>query len=62
MNPTLFYTSCITLILSCRTDSEKIINTDPVDTASERIDADGDGYFDDEDCDDADASTASWGY
>ena len=57
MNSTVLYTSCLALILSCRNEGEKVINTDPVDTATDRIDADGDGYFNDEDCDDADAAS-----
>ena len=57
MNATIIYTSCLALILSCRNEGEKVINTDPVDTATDRIDADGDGYFNDEDCDDADAAS-----
>ena len=57
MKSTVLYTSCLTLILSCRNEAEKVVNTDPIDTATDRIDADGDGYFNDEDCDDADAAS-----
>lgn len=48
--------SIVLLFMSCRSDSPTDIKVNDVDTALEAMDADGDGYFSDEDCDDADAT------
>ena len=45
MNSTVLYISSLALILSCRNEGEKVVNTEPVDTALDRIDADGDGWL-----------------
>ncbi len=45
------------LILSCSGEKVTTVDDNSIDTAFDRFDADGDGYFNDEDCDDADASS-----
>ena len=53
----ILQTSVFISLLSCRTEKQPEINTNTVDTAFERADSDGDGYFNDEDCDDADSTS-----
>ena len=53
----ILQTSVLISLLSCRTEKQPEIDINTVDTAFERADADGDGYFNDEDCDDADSAS-----
>ncbi len=57
MHRKLIYTSTLITLLSCRNEKTTAIDTKPLDTSVEQVDADGDGYFDDEDCDDASSTT-----
>lgn len=56
MTPKTFNTPLLLLLLSCRNDTPTDIKTETLDTAADAIDADGDGYYAYEDCDDSDAT------
>lgn len=56
MMPHTLQPTILLLLLSCNGDTPTDIKNDTIDTSMDVIDADGDGYFSDEDCDDSDAS------
>jgi hypothetical protein len=55
MRPLVLVT-LVAALAACRTDPEKPDTAPPDDTGPEVVDADGDGYASDDDCDDSDAS------
>ena len=57
MSSTSHHLSLLLVLIACRSEKTTTVENDTLDTATERLDADGDGYFDDEDCDDASSTT-----